>query len=81
MNLWKRTKSTLFFRKKYGRMSAFLLSLSVTGSQGEMSGDISPVGRKASCPGRIAAVLLFVIFVFLIQKLLFAGYFYHRTSL
>ena len=34
MNLCKRTKSTLSFRKKYGRMSAFFLSLSVTGSQG-----------------------------------------------
>lgn len=33
MNLCKRTKSTLSFRKKYGRMSAFFLSLSVTGSQ------------------------------------------------
>jgi hypothetical protein len=54
----EKDKKHSFFQKKIWKNECFFLSPSVTGSQGEMSGDISPAGRKASCFGRIAAVLL-----------------------
>lgn len=51
-------QKALFLSEKLWKNECFFLSPSVTGSQGEMSGDISPAGRKASCFGRIAVVLL-----------------------
>ncbi len=39
-----------------------------------------PGGKKSKLPWAYRSSPSFVIFVFLIQKLLFAGYFYHRTS-
>ena len=54
----KGQKALFLSEKNMEEWVLFFLSPSVTGSHGEISGDISPAGRKASCLGRIAVVLL-----------------------